>query len=130
MSTPAISIAREGPVERIIFHEPHKIDRPRVFVDPPQYHIGNGDSPRTIRFVNETGGPVKIWLPNADKYLNPQRNGNDFSKPIDVGIGGELELTVKSSPAKPEEGHYQYHVYCEVIKDFAEGNSPPVMNCP
>jgi hypothetical protein len=130
MATIGTGIAREGPVERIIFHKPHPIDRPRVFVNPPIYHIGNGDSPRTFRFENQTGGPVKIWLPNADKYLNRRPGGGDFSNPIEIALGGELELTVKAKPAKPEEGHYQYHVYCEVIRDFAEGNSPPVMNCP
>jgi hypothetical protein len=130
MATTGTRIAREGPVERIILHEPHKIDRLRVFVNPPIHHIGNGDSPKTIRFENQTGGPVKIWLPNADKYLDRRPDGRDFSNPIEIALGGQLELTVKTKPERPEEGHHQYHVYCEIIKDFAEGNSPPVMNCP
>ncbi len=93
MATTGTKTAREGPVERIIFHKPHKVDRLRVFVDPPIYHIGNGDWPRTIRFENHTGGPVKIWLPNADKYFNRRPDGSDFTAPIEVARGDELELT-------------------------------------
>jgi hypothetical protein len=121
--------AREGPNKPIIFRKPKDADR-RVLVDPPIYHIGNGDSPRTIRFDNQTGDFVRIWLPNAEKYISRQRHGGDFSKPFEVPIGCVLELTIKEKPEKPEEGQYQYHVYCEAIKGFAEGNSPPVMNCP
>ena len=135
MPTTGTATAREGPgtppgtgpVQPIIFQEPHQVDRKRVFVNPPIFHIGKGKSPKPIRLENKTGGPVKIWLPNAEKYLNRRRPGTDFSKPIRIAKGKHLDLMVK---ADPEEGYYQYHVYCEVIKDFAEGNSPPVMHCP
>ena len=129
MPTLGTKTAREGPIKPIIFRKPKEADR-RVLVDPAVCHLGNGDSPRTIRFDNQTGDSVKIWLPNADKYLSRQRHGSDFSKPIEIPLGGVLELTVKEKPEKPEEGHYQYHVYCKAIDDFAEGNSPPVMHCP
>ena len=128
MSTAGTKNDSAGSVERVILQKPYEIDRRRVFVKPPIVHIGNGDSPKTIRLDNQTGGLVKIWLPNADAYLNPQP-GTDFSKPMEVDDGGKLDLFVKVNP-KPKEGHYQYHVYCEVIKDFAEGNSPPVLHCP
>ena len=138
MSTPGAVPAREGPgtppgkppgpgrVQPIIFQEPHQVDRLRVFVNPPIFHIGQGKSPTPIQLENQTGGLVKIWLPNAEKYLDP-KPGTDFLKPIDVADGDHLDLVIK---ANPTQGHYQYHVYCEVIKDFAEGNSPPVMHCP
>jgi hypothetical protein len=131
MATLGTKTARErpGPMKSIVFHMPKETDK-RVKVEPPTYHIGNGDSPRVIRFDNQTGDSVRVWLPNADKYLSHRRHGSDFSKPFEVPIGGVLELTVKANPELPEEGEYQYHVYCEAINGFAEGNSPPVLHCP
>jgi hypothetical protein len=128
MSTAGTKTARVAPgtVEPIIFQKPHQVDRKRVFVNPPIFHIGQGKSPTPIRLENKTGDVVKIWLPNAEKYLD-LKPGDDFSKPIEVAKGGHFDITVK---ADPERGHYQYHVYCEAIKDFAEGNSPPALHCP
>jgi len=126
MGTLATGTAREGPMNPIVFRKDPKSDK-RVVVEPAHYHIGNGDSPRTIRFENHTEEPVKVWIPNADRFLDGK--GRDFSVPMNVPAQG-LELSVKCDPVKPEEGKYQYHVYCEAIRDFAEGNSPPEIHCP
>lgn len=129
MPNSATKPAHEKPkVIRVTILEPHLIDRERIFVNPPAIHIGYGDSPTTIRWENQTGDLVKIWLPNADDYLK-RPSGEDFSKPFDVTPEKPLVLTVKEDP-KPKKNTYQYHIYCAKINGFAEGNSSPVVHCP
>jgi hypothetical protein len=126
MSTPATKRAMSSSMNQVVFGKPIKIDRERVFVNPPTFHLCGENPPKAIRWENQTGGPVMIWLPNADHCLNRPPEG-DFSKPFVIPPKGELLLTVKEHPKK---GKYEYHVYCEVIKDYAEGNSPPNLSCP
>ncbi len=127
MSTPATKRAHEKPVViRAVLHKPHEIDRPRVFVNPPIIHIGNGDAPKIIRWDNQTGGPVKFWLADADDYFVCPP-GKDFSTPFDVDTDKALELEVKRHPKK---GHFPYHIFCQEINGYAEGNSSPNVTCP
>jgi hypothetical protein len=129
MPNSATKRAHEKPiVKRVVILKPHVIDRERIFVNPPAIHIGYGDSPTIIRWENQTGDLVKIWLPNADDYLIRPPD-IDFSKPFDVTAEKPLVLTVKEEP-KPKKNIYPYHVYCAKINSFAEGNSSPVVHCP
>jgi hypothetical protein len=135
MSTPATKRALEKPepVQKVLLTKPYDIvGRKRIFVLPAIVHLGGENPPKTIEWVNQTGGPVTIWLPNADHYLKPYEDPethkvHDFIKPFPVATKGELRLTVKDHPPKC---YYEYNVYCEVIENYAQGNSAPVMSCP
>jgi hypothetical protein len=127
MSTPAIQIATESP-KQVVLRSPILIGSPRVFVDPPKIHIGRGDSKlKSIQWVNQTGGEVLIWLPNAYNYL--EGKPEDFVTPRRIPAGGILPLTVRQDCV---DGEYDYHVFCKAIKGngYAEGNSPPIAACP
>ena len=126
MSNPATKRALSPTVLQVMLGKPIEIDTPRVFVNPPIAHLCDATPPQSIRWDNQTGGPVMIWLPNGDKLLNPP-SGKDFSKPFLIAPNCDLTLGVKKNPKK---ARIQYHVYCEVIGDYAEGNSPPVLSCP
>jgi hypothetical protein len=126
MTTPASKRAMSPSMLQVMLGKPIEIDTPRVFVNPPISHLCGANPPQIIRWDNQTGGPVMIWLPNGDKLLDPP-SGGDFSKPFLIPPKGELVLSVKENPKK---ARIQYHVYCEVIGDYAEGNSPPVLSCP
>jgi hypothetical protein len=96
----------------------------RAFVVPPGIHIGIGASKvPSIQLTNSTGAPVRVWFPNGGQLFDAPL---DFSNPLDVPAGG-LTLHVKSSP---NPGDYHYHVYCEAVKDCAQGNSEPKVGCP
>ena len=108
------------------------LDTRRVFVIPAKVHIGGEDSPKEILWVNQTGGPVTIWLPNAGKYLNEYKDPqtqevHPFIAPIPVAKDGVLNVSVKEEPPK---GYYEYNIYCEVIQDYAQGESSPGCICP
>jgi hypothetical protein len=142
MSTPAPSLTPEEqepepvkPVKKVILTKPYEIaGRERVFVIPATVHLRGENPPKTIEWENQTGGLVKIWLPNADAYLN-HGNGRDFSQPIDVADGKSIHFTVKDRfkdevDWKEVEFYYHYNVYCESIKNYAQGDSEPGMSCP
>jgi hypothetical protein len=104
----------------------------RVFVIPPKVHIGGEDSPKEILWINETGGPVTIWLPNADHYLNEYKDPvtqevHEFITPFSVPDKGELLVTIQENP---DYGYYEYNVYCKVIDNYAQGESAPGVSCP
>lgn len=125
MSTPAPRIAAEMP-KQIVLRSPIKIDRLRVFVDPPSIHIHSGGSDlKAIEWVNQTGGDVLIWLPNGHNYLIGKPE--DFLAPLPLSNGGVLTREVRRDY---KDGDYEYNVYCKVIDGYAEGNSPPVVHCP
>jgi hypothetical protein len=135
MSTPATkpALEKQGPMQKVLLTKPYDIEgRKRVFVIPATVHLDYENPPKTIEFVNQTGGPVTIWLPNGDHFLKPHEDPethkvHKFITPFDVSTKGELLLDVKE---KLPKGSYEYNVYCEVIKDYAQGNSSPVMSCP
>jgi hypothetical protein len=111
----------------VVTLEAHRIGKDRVFVDPPEVNIGEGASQlSTVQWKNDTDEAAWLWMPNGEQYFNPPAKGN-FPTPFKIDPGDKLELTVKD---KPEKVRSQYHVYCESIGQYAEGNSPPVMNCP
>jgi hypothetical protein len=113
-------------MKQVVLGKPIKIDRERVFVNPPRIHIGSGDSQlKTIQWVNHTGDVVWIWLPSAHNYLNGEPK--DFLKPYELANGAEKSFTVEDHPVK---GYYEYNVYCKAIDGYAEGNSAPGVDCP
>ncbi len=127
------ALEKPEPVRKVLLTKPYDIEgRKRVFVIPPTVHLDDENPPKTIKFVNQTGGPVTIWLPNGDYFLKSHEDPethkvHKFIIPFDVSTKGELLFDVKE---KLPEGCYEYNVYCEVIKDYAQGNSSPNMSCP
>src|SRR5580700_6858626 len=129
MADPALAISSKSssggpgtlPVEVIIVQKPLKIEKDRVFVNPPMARIGSGASKLgSIRFVNETDDIIRLWLPNAHHYLDMKPE--DLASPFVLEKGGQKDFNVKVSP---EPGHYPYHVYCDAIGNGAEGHSEP-----
>ncbi len=109
------------------FGKPVTINKPRIFANPPLVHIGSGLAQiQEVSISNISGGDIRVWIPLGAKIFN-DRSVSDFSVPFLVPNGTNRSLYVKSNP---EEGKYDYHVYCEVIEDYAEGNSPPALACP
>ena len=126
MPDTATEVAYKLPVMEVILPSPIKIDRPRVFVNPPTIHIGSGESRlRTIVWVNKTEGNVWIWLPNGHHYLNGV--AADFVPPKRIEKGERLPFEVRPDCV---DGYYHYNVYCEIIDGYAEGNSEPGASCP
>jgi hypothetical protein len=119
--------------------QPLSIEKDRVFVNPPEVSIGEGESRLlTVQWKNDTGKVVWLWIPNGDQYFKtPSKNvipapipsdpENVFLTPILIKPGEDILLEVK---AEPDKARTQYHVYCEAINHFAEGNSPPVVKYP
>ena len=113
-----------GPVQVNVVKQ--AIDRhDRGFVVPPQVGIGIGPTKvPSVRWINGTGARARLWFPNGDEVFDPPPGG--FSNPIDIPPGG-LTLQVK---AAPNPGNYHYHVYCEAVKDCAQGHSEPRLDVP
>jgi hypothetical protein len=103
--------------------------RGRVFVNPPAIHIGIGPKRLpNIRFTNNTGDTVRIWLLEAASlFAGPPPDYKNFDIPFVVPAKGTLELDLK-----PDLGYgdYTYHVFCDAIGHEADGNSPPTLHCP
>jgi hypothetical protein len=99
-------------------------DRRRVSVNPPTIHIGGPEPPKTIRWINKTGKPVHVWLPSVKDFLESKE---DLLKPLPIAVGDELVVGVKGCQGVWER---DYHVFCEEIGNFADGNSPPTVSCP
>lgn len=134
MPNATVKRALEKPVQRVVFTEPVNIGQKqrRVFVLPPIVHLGGENPPKTIQWVNETGGDVTIWIPNAAHYLDPYVDPqtlqvHQFIAPFRLAARGELVVSVKKVPAN---GYYPYDVFCEVTQDYAQGNSSPGVGCP
>jgi hypothetical protein len=103
--------------------------RKRVYVDPPVIHIGKGSTQlRKLRFTNNTGDKARFWfLIGAALFVAPPRGYKDFTNPFVVDAGDALDLELK-----PDLGYsyHEFHVYCDVIGNEAEGSSPPGISCP
>ncbi len=133
MSTTATKHAAKPDVHQVILTKPIDIvGEKRVFVVPATVHLRGEHPPKSIQWINQTGGPVTIWLPNADRYLQPYEDPethavHEFITPFDVAPKGELLVDVKEKYA---DGRYVYNVYCEITKDYAQGNSAPDVSCP
>jgi hypothetical protein len=133
MSEAATALEQPEPMKKVLLTKPYDIEgKERVFVIPATVHLDYENPPKTINFVNQTGGLVTIWLPNGDYFLKPYEDPethevHEFIKPFDVSKDGALLLYVKE---KLPKGCYEYNVYCEAIKDYAQGNSSPNMSCP
>jgi hypothetical protein len=125
-----------GPV-RVPSHMPVDLPSPikdqtgrkRVYVNPPVIHVGHGSEQlKDIRFMNNTGGTVRIWLLEAASlFAAPPKGYKDFENPFVVDARGTLDLDLK-----PDLGYgdYYYHVFCDSIGHEAEGNSAPIVSCP
>lgn len=142
MPNEAVKRAQEKPVERVVFTEPVNIGQKqqRVFVLPPVVHLQGENPPKTIQWVNETGGDVTIWIPNAAEYLSSYEDPethkvHEFKPPKEHGFiplfhlaaKDELVVTVKKDLSN---GYYPYDVYCNKTQNYAQGNSGPVVSCP
>ena len=134
MPNAAVKRALEKPLERVVFTEPVNIGQKqrRVFVLPAVIHLGGENPPKTIQWVNETGGEVTMWIPNAGQYLEPYidpQSGtvHPFIIPFRIAAKGELVVSVRKNPP---DGFYPYDVYCEVTHNYAQGNSSPIASCP
>jgi hypothetical protein len=126
MSDPATKPVLKTPLKRVILSAPIEIEEDRIFVKPSTVRIGRGDSKlKTILFVNQTGGDVYIWHPNALNYLDGQANG--FLEPVLIHTVKEKAFEVKMDC---KDGYYHYNVYCKSIEGYAEGNSEPGVECP
>lgn len=120
-------IALVKPVREVALTKPHDVGgRERVFVVPATVHLGGPEPAKTIRWTNHTGAPVEIWLAAVQHLLKAAPDVN-LSKPIPVGTGDDLVVAVKDGV---EDCQYYYHVFCEKIGNFADGNSSPIMGCP
>jgi hypothetical protein len=111
--------ATVGPIQvNIVKHAVSGKDR--GFVVPPHVAMGTGTAKvPSVRWINGTGGSARLWFPNGDEVFQPPAGG--FSNPIEIPPGG-LTLQVKASP---NAGDYHYHVYCDSLKECAQGNSEP-----
>jgi hypothetical protein len=123
----APELPREGPKQVIL--QRVEIDRPRIFVNPPVIHIGNGKSRRkTVEWVNETGADVSLWFPNGEQVFDRRgESEKGFANPFAIGSKKRLILYVK---ADCEDGRYRYAVYCPSLMEYAQGNSAPEVDCP
>lgn len=108
--------------------KPIVIERARVFVNPPTVHVGTGAAQiREVQLLNKTGADVQVWFPHGAKLFDERTSVRSFAEPFLIAVGASRSLYVKEVP---QEGQYSYHVYCEAIEDYAEGNSPPIASCP
>jgi hypothetical protein len=120
-------IAFVKPIREVVFTTPYEVGgRERVFVVPANIHLAAPDRAKTIRWVNQTGGRVQVWLASV-QHLLKAAPGVNLSEPIAVAPGDDLVVAVKDGV---EDCQYDYHVFCEKIGNFADGNSPPSMGCP
>jgi hypothetical protein len=129
MEIEATKTALDQTVRTVKLSKPEFVGgRDRIFVVPGTVHLGGAVAAKTIVWLNETGGPVKVWLAALKDILIPQA-GQDFSGPIQIDerTNNRLEVTVKEGI---ENCQRDYHVFCEKIGNFADGNSPPNMSCP
>jgi hypothetical protein len=122
------NVVMETPTSVVVeFGKPVTINKPRIFANPPLVRIGSGSTQiQEVTIGNSSGGDIRVWMPLGAKLFD-DRSVSDFSVPFLVPTGTSRTLYVKSNP---QEGKYEYHVYCEVIEDYAEGNSPPHITCP
>jgi hypothetical protein len=103
----------------------------RAFVDPPI--IGIGDTPGdTVTWTNNTTAKTTLWFPNGGKVFDPPPGTVFSTSLIDIAAGDDLTLTIKGAGGNPgpAHGYYKYTVYCEQVKDFAQGNSEPGLHVP
>ncbi len=80
-----------------------------------------------VVFTNNTGGVVRLWIPNGDSLFAAPPQGRTNYNDISIPNGQAVQLDVKPAPTR---GVYPYHVFCNSIDDYARGGSPPVMSCP
>lgn len=89
-----------------------------------RFHIGKNKS---VRFVNQTEGIVKILIPDGGSLFVSPNGVPDADTRLNILPSEELVLQVVK---RPKEKIYPYAAYCEVISNFAEGGSAPVIACP
>lgn len=130
MATPVTVLETPGPDEVNIAIQ-RMGNHPRAFAVPPLRSIG---SSKSITWRNGTGAKARFWFPNGDQVFDlpsiaPGVIVTTLADPIDIPAGGSLILPVKTK-TRPTDGTYHYHVYCEAVKDCAQGNSEPVITHP
>jgi hypothetical protein len=89
-----------------------------------KFHVEKNAS---VRFLNHTGGIVKLLIPDGGSLFVPPNGVPDADTWANIPASGELILQVKE---EPKHKSYPYAAYCEVISDFAAGGSAPVIICP
>jgi hypothetical protein len=115
-----------------VFLQPVSIETARVFVNPPEIPIGEGDSRLlTVQWVNNTDKVAWLWFPNGDLFFKTPSQ-HDFSTPFEISPepASEADRLTFTVRADPKEISSQYQVYCESIPGYAEGHSPPIVKCP
>lgn len=118
-------MATEQPETDVVLTAPEQAGgRLRIFAVPPTIHLGGPTPPKSIRWTNKTGQSIHIWLASVRSYLESTQ---DLSQPIEVDAGDDLVVGVKYST---EQFEYDYHVFCDAIQNYADGNSPPHVSCP
>src|SRR5579864_9419043 len=85
------------PVPKEVILQRIQIDRPRIFVNPPVFHVGSGKSMRkTVEWVNETGADVSLWFPNGEQvFVPPTGVETGFTNPFVIGSKKRLTLHVR-----------------------------------
>jgi hypothetical protein len=61
------------------------------------------------------------------QHLLTAKQGVNLAEPVPIAPGKDLVVAVNDGV---EDCQYDYHVFCEKIGNFADGNSPPSMGCP
>ena len=118
-----------GKVAIVNIEKPVMINKLRVFVNPPTVHVGSLAAQTVIDEVkinNNTGGDIRVWFPQGAKIFDV-RSVSDWNSPFLIPKDQDRILRVK---ADPEEGEFNYNVYCDAIGDYAQGNSEPHVGCP
>ena len=74
----------------------------------------------TITWRNVTGAQVTLFIPD----------GNLFGKQMTQAIAAGGNWTSPPAQGQPTDpSHYPYAVYCDDVRDFAEGGSHPDIIC-
>jgi hypothetical protein len=103
--------------------------KPRAFVDPPDFGLGNAPYPPSVQLINNTSDTAWLWFPNGYNLFDAPAGYPDYANPIEIGKnGGTVTLPVKTGG--PANGLYHYHVYCETVKECARGQSEPTVHVP
>jgi hypothetical protein len=125
----AMAPRQAGKMVIVDIGKPVMINKMRVFVNPPTAHVGSTALQSVIdevKIVNRTGEDIRVWFPQGAKIFDA-RSVSDWNAPFLVPKDQDRILRVK---LEPEEGDYNYNVYCDAIGDYAQGNSEPHVACP
>lgn len=128
--SPAPRRALAKPTRTVVLPAPTEINstkKKKVFISPGTIHLAYPNKAKTVVWVNNTGAAVNIWLVNVQDVFFAL-HGEDLSQPQKIDDGQEFAVGVKDSV--PSVYVKDYQAYCEVINDYADGDSSPHVGCP